>query len=53
MNQTQEAFRDSKEDVAAQDAIKSRALRSLSILEKSFIRRGSGRYIVLCPNAER
>jgi hypothetical protein len=35
------------EDLAMQYAIRSRANASLAILEKAFIRNGSGRYFVL------
>lgn len=38
---------DSEEDLAAQAAIRSRANASIAILEKAFIRNGSGRYFVL------
>jgi len=36
-----------EEDRAAQAAIRSRANASLAVLEKAFIRNGSGRYFVL------
>jgi hypothetical protein len=34
-------------DVVAQEAMLSRANKSISVLEKAFIRNGSGRYFVL------
>lgn len=42
---------DKEEDRIAQQAITSRALRSIAILEKSFIKRASGRYVLLHPNS--
>ena len=36
-----------EEDLAMQEAIRSRANMSLAVLEKTFIRNGSGRYLVL------
>ena len=36
-----------KEDRERQRALRSRANRSIAILEKSFIKKASGRYVVL------
>jgi hypothetical protein len=41
------AGEDVKRDKEAQEAMLSRANKSLSVLEKAFIRNGSGRYFVL------
>lgn len=43
---------ESEEDRREQERIRSRALYSLSVLEKSFIRRASGRYFHLLPNPD-
>lgn len=43
--------REDEEDRLAIEQIRSHAARSLSILEKAFIRNGSGRYFVLRKHA--
>ena len=45
-------MQDTEDDIAAQRAICSSAYSSLAILEKAFIRNGSGRYLVLRTNNE-
>jgi hypothetical protein len=45
-------IKDSPEDIAMQEAIRSRANYSLAILGMSFVYRGSGRFLNLRPPCE-